>query len=133
MILGYQKILSFKNHTRKIDKIHKDFELYQVFKHNFLYKNVWIFPLYILLTSRINTFWSGGIKTFLSQIIYCQHTLKTFTRFYYLPIFSVKICSISFFSSSGKHQSHHPVGCHTTDINFFAFVFFYMLCIVYIS
>ena len=31
---GYQHILSFKNQTRKIDKIHKDFELYQVFMYN---------------------------------------------------------------------------------------------------
>ena len=31
-----------KNHTRKINKIHKDFELYQVFIHNFLSQNVLI-------------------------------------------------------------------------------------------
>ena len=32
--------------------------------HNFLSQNVWIFPLYILLTRRIDSFWSGGIETF---------------------------------------------------------------------
>ena len=34
--MGYWGISDLKNHTRKIDKIHKDFELYQVFMHNFL-------------------------------------------------------------------------------------------------
>ena len=33
---------------------------------NFLYQNVPIFPLYILLTRRIETFWSEGIDTFWS-------------------------------------------------------------------
>ena len=40
--------MSLKNHTRKISKIHKDSELYQLFMHNFLYQNVPRFPLYIL-------------------------------------------------------------------------------------
>ena len=35
MIWGYQDILGPKNCTRKIDKIHKDFELYHVFMHKF--------------------------------------------------------------------------------------------------
>ena len=48
MIWVYQNILDPKNCTRKIDKIHKDFEQYQVFMHNFLYQNIWIFPLYII-------------------------------------------------------------------------------------
>ena len=47
MILECQNILDPKNHTKKNDKIHKNFELYQVFMHNFLYQNAWIFSLYI--------------------------------------------------------------------------------------
>ena len=53
-------ILNSINHTRKSDKIHKDFELYQAFMHNFLSQNISIFPIYILLTRRINTFRSKG-------------------------------------------------------------------------
>ena len=70
MIWGHWDILGRKNHTRKIDKIYKDFELYQVFMNNFIDKiykdfelhqvfmnnfigkNVRIFPLYILLISK---------------------------------------------------------------------------------
>ena len=42
-VLGHFKP---KNHTRKIDKIHKDFELYQVFIHNLRSQNVPIPQLY---------------------------------------------------------------------------------------
>ena len=38
MSWGYQDILGPKNHTRKIDNFHKDFELYKVFMRNFLYQ-----------------------------------------------------------------------------------------------
>ena len=37
-----------KNHRRKIEKIHKDFELYQVFIYNFLSQNILILPNHIL-------------------------------------------------------------------------------------
>ena len=47
---------------KKIDKIDKDFELYEVFIHNFFCQNVWIFPLYILRIKRIDKFWSESIK-----------------------------------------------------------------------
>ena len=47
--VGVLEILSQKNHTKKISSIHKDFELYQLFMHNFLHQNVLMFPLYILL------------------------------------------------------------------------------------
>ena len=62
--MGYQNILSPKNHTRKTDKIHTNFELCQVFAHNFLCQKVWLFRLYILLTKIIDTFWSKGIEKF---------------------------------------------------------------------
>ena len=66
--------------SRKISNIPKDFDLYQVFMHNFLYQNVPI--LCKLLTRRINTLWSKGINTFwhrkskrknqqYSRIIFC--------------------------------------------------------------
>ena len=32
---GYQHILGSKNQIRKIDEIHKDFELYRIFMYNF--------------------------------------------------------------------------------------------------
>ena len=56
MIWEYQNILGPQNHTREIDKIHKDWELYQVFMHKFLFQNVQILPLHILITRRISTF-----------------------------------------------------------------------------
>ena len=71
---GIGKVWIQKNHTRKISN-HKGFELYQVFMHDFLYQNILIFPLYILLTrcigtiwyKNIDTFWSGGINTVWTQ------------------------------------------------------------------
>ena len=60
MIWGYQNILAQKSHTRKIDIINEDFELYNILNHNVLWQNVGIFPLYILLT-RTDIFWSTGI------------------------------------------------------------------------
>ena len=59
--------------------------------YNFLCQNVWIFPLYILLTKRINTFWlkgiekfwSGGIETFWTQKI-TQGKSAKFTKIFEL-------------------------------------------------
>ena len=53
-----------KKSDKTIDKINKDFDLYQVFMYNFLCQTVLIFPVYILLVKRIGTFWSRGIRTF---------------------------------------------------------------------
>ena len=44
LVRGIGRVWAQKNHTRKIDNIHKDFELYQVFMDNFLCQNVLIFP-----------------------------------------------------------------------------------------
>ena len=52
---------------KKNGNIHKDFELYQIFNHNSLCQNVPVFPLDILRTKRINTFWSKGINKFWSR------------------------------------------------------------------
>ena len=64
--LGYPIILDPKNDTRKVHNTHKDFELFQVFMRNVLCQNVRIFLLYILLTRRIDAFWSSGIDKFWS-------------------------------------------------------------------
>ena len=69
MCWGYQDILGPKDHTRKIDNIRNDFEVYQLFMHNFLYQTIPIFPLYLLPTKTIETFWSEGIHTFWSRSI----------------------------------------------------------------
>ena len=37
-----------KNHTRKVDEIHKDFEQYQILMHNFLWQNGYSHYLYYL-------------------------------------------------------------------------------------
>ena len=44
----------YKNRTIKISNIPKDFELYQIFKHNFLCQSVPIFPLYYCFEESIN-------------------------------------------------------------------------------
>ena len=49
-----------ENQTRKI---HKVFELYQIFMYNFLCQTVLILSIYTLFIKRIDTFCSGGIET----------------------------------------------------------------------
>ena len=49
---------ALKNQTWKIDKNHQKSEIYRVFTHNFLGQNVLVFALYVLVTRKINTFWS---------------------------------------------------------------------------
>ena len=70
-IFGIGSIGTFchtKSRQEKLLKIHKDFELYQVFIYNFLCQNILIFS--ILFTERIETFWPRdissiwGIRTF---------------------------------------------------------------------
>ena len=61
ILLGY---LGPKNRSKKISKIHKDFELYQLYMHNFLCQNVSILPLYKLLTKKMDTVWPDGINIF---------------------------------------------------------------------
>ena len=76
LVCRYLNSLGPKNHTRKISIIHKDFELYQASMYSFLYKNVWIFPLYILLIMRINTFCSKGIYTKMSWYSHYTYCLQ---------------------------------------------------------
>lgn len=56
MIWVYRNIFGPKNYTRKIDKIHKNFELYEFLMYNYLCQTVPIFSAYILFTKRFNTF-----------------------------------------------------------------------------
>ena len=44
----------------------------------------------------------------------------------------MKIGSTPFFSSTGKHQSHHLVGCHAADINSLLISFLRDLCYLYL-
>ena len=48
MRLEYTGLVWTKKSHKKLSNIHKDFEIYQVFMHNFLRQVVPIFPLYIL-------------------------------------------------------------------------------------
>ena len=60
-ILGLGALGQFglKSQTKKIDKIDKDFELYQVF----MCQTVLIFPKIYIVTKKIETFWSRDIRT----------------------------------------------------------------------
>ena len=79
--------LSQKTRQEKLSKLIKIFELYQVFMHNFLCQNDKIF-----------------LKIFeLYQVFVWQNV-------------SVKIGSISFFSSSDMQKLHHLLGKHAIDI-----------------
>ena len=84
MTWRYQDILSKGNQTRKIDKIHKEFELHHVFIYNFLPPNISITPNHILSMRTKSNF-----------------TLST--NFYHFSHLSLKIASIPFFLSSDKH------------------------------
>ena len=64
LIWRHRNILVLNNHARKIGKIHKEFELCQVFMHNCLCQNILIFPLYLYLTKRIDKLWSKGLTNF---------------------------------------------------------------------
>ena len=98
MILEYRDILGQKNHkikkNKKSAKFIKIFELYQVFIHTFLSQNVPIPQNHTIPTRNKSIFTPS-------------------TNFYHFPNLSVKIVSICFFPSSGKHQSHHFPGCIT--------------------
>ena len=61
----------------QINNIHKGFELYQVTMHNLLCQSVPMFPLCILLTRRINIFWSESIDTFWPGAIGTVWNIKT--------------------------------------------------------
>ena len=79
-----------KNHARKIDNIYKDFQLYKVFMHNFLCKNVSKLLLCILLTRRINTFWSKGINIFWSggiDTVWAQKIIQEKSVIFYFSDF----------------------------------------------
>ena len=85
-------------YKEKLAKFIKIFELHQLFIHSLLSQIVSIPPSHILPT--------------------CTKTIFIpSVNFYHFPTLSVKIGSIPLFSSSGKHQTYHFVGCHNIAIN----------------
>lgn len=99
--LGVSEHFEIKNYTREINNIHKNFELYQTFMHNFFCQNIPIFSLYMSLTRKIETvrseslemFWSGSFKTVSykkSQINNHQYTqiLLNFINFSWVIFYS---------------------------------------------
>ena len=123
----------------KLAKFTKIFELHQVFMYNILCQNIWIFRNYILLTRRINKVWDQNFWTrpslHMSQnvLIPPNHMLPTCTKsiftpstnFWHFLALSVKVGSISLFSSCDMHQSHRLVGCNATGINSLFISFWY--------
>ena len=97
-----RKFWAKKLAQKKSVKFMKIVELYQVFMHNFLSQNVPIPTNDTILTSTKTTF-------------YTFHTLSNFI--------SKKIGSIPFFSSSGKDQPRHLVGCCATGISSCLYLF----------
>ena len=55
-------------------------EILNVFMHNFLCQNVLIFPLYILLSRKIDTFWPKAIDKFWSGSISTVLAQKSHTK-----------------------------------------------------
>ena len=53
----------------------------------------------------------------MSQWAKCFNTLILYTTDTHIYHCSIKIGSISFFSSSDTPEFHHFLGCHTTSIN----------------
>lgn len=80
-------------------------ELCQTFIQNFIYKNVEIFPLYIYLIRKIETFWSEKIATVPSGSIIQEKSAifskifelyKLFMRdFLYQKVFDIPIINIA--------------------------------------
>ena len=76
-------------------------------------QNVLIPPNHILLTCTKSIF--------ITCANFSHHLAPTLETLYHLPtlyyFLSINIGSISFSSSSGMDQLHHPVGCHATGID----------------
>ena len=82
------------------EKIHKDFWIILVLYTQFFNKNV-LMPQNVLIIPK--------------SILPTYSVRKCFNNYIYNS--SINIGSISFFSSSDIHQSHHLLGYHTTGIN----------------
>ena len=67
---------------KKIDKLEKNFDLYQVLMHRFLSRHVQIFPNYKLLTKKINIFSSGSMVV-CKALVYFEPKIRKeiFTKF----------------------------------------------------
>ena len=84
MIWGYLDILDSKNHTRKINKILKDFWVIPKLSYIIFCLKMFSYPEIILPTRAKRIFTSS------------TNSLPLCTRLYYLPILSVKIDPIYF-------------------------------------
>ena len=95
-------------------KYKKSFRIILIIYAQFLTKNVQILQN-VPIPSNCKLPTHSSTKCFNTSILY-----TTDTHFYNS---SVNIGSISFFSSSDTHQSHHLLGCHATGVNP-SFIFF---------
>ena len=76
---GYQHSLDLKNHTRKISNIHKNFELYQVFMHNFLCETIqYSHYIYYLHTTQTTSYQTNPVLCH-----YQPRTCLFLTQLYY--------------------------------------------------
>ena len=67
--LGVLRHVGPKNHTRKIDKIHKSVEIYQLLMHNFLGQKVRIFPCMYCLQKESTHFFLGILISFSLEVL----------------------------------------------------------------
>ena len=114
------------------NKNQKDFELYRVFMHNFLGQTVPIFPIYILLTRRINYKKDKNVPIPPQYLFWLK--LKAFYQFscyglYYFPPLPNNSCQLPDFVFMNQKWLYF-FGCHDTGINSLM-ISFYMVCAVY--
>ena len=64
-----------------------------------------------------NLFKLGLVNVLILQEAKCFNTANLYTTGTLFYNSSINIGSISFFSSSDMHQTHHLLGCHATGIN----------------
>ena len=92
---------------KKIDKLEKNFDLYQVLMHRFLSRHVQIFPNYKLLTKKINIFSSGSM-------VVCKALV------YFEPKIRKEICT-KFKKIFELHQAFMYNVLHKTFLTFIKF------------
>ena len=123
MSSGYKNILCPKNRRWKISNIFRDFKLYRVFMFNFLCQNAQIFSLYILLTRRINSFWSEDIDTVCSRGIgtFCYRKAQTKIDNIYKDFLNYIYINFSCIIVNAKlyQNSHFAYYLHTSQTTYY--------------
>ena len=107
-----------KNHARIIDKIHKYFELYRVFMHDFLYQNAWISSLYILIDMLIYIY--VYICTYM--YIYIYYILYISTHFGPTVLTNFALGVLGYFlikKSAKKNWQIHKVFLNISSLHIF--------------